>query len=91
MAWVLLVGGLCGAIAVIVFASLANRNGWMPGHDNNFFGWSFVLGCIGVVSMLVSSTLFFTDANVHERKERYFKESQMRFEVEQENDENENL
>lgn len=83
-AWLLLVGGVCGAIAVIIFATTANRKGWMPGHDNNFLGWSFALGVIGSAACIVASVLFFTDANVHERKQRYFKESQTRFELEQE-------
>ncbi|KAJ8916188.1 hypothetical protein NQ315_016327 [Exocentrus adspersus] len=81
---ILLIGGICGGIAVIVFASCANRSGWMPGHDNNFFGWSFALACIGVVACLVASTLFFVDAYVQRRKKREFKESQARFEMEPE-------
>lgn len=79
-----LVGGLCGGIAVVVFGSVANRNGWMPGHANNFFGWSFALACIGVVCCLVSSTLFFTDANIQQRKKEQLKDSQTRFELENE-------
>lgn len=77
-----LVGGLCGGIAVIVFASLANRSGWMPGHANNFFGWSFVLGCIGVVASLIASILFFTDAGIQKKKKQQLKDSQARFELE---------
>lgn len=83
-AWILLVGGLAGGIAVIVFGSCANRRGWMPGHDNNFFGWSFALACIGVVSALVASTLFFVDGNIQQKKKRKFKDSQLRFEMEHE-------
>ncbi|KAJ8929071.1 hypothetical protein NQ314_018269 [Rhamnusium bicolor] len=83
-AWILLAGGLAGGIAVIVFASLANRNGWMPGHDNNFFGWSFALACIGVVASLVASTLFFVDGYVQQRKKQNLRDSQSRFELEPE-------
>ncbi|KAF2901379.1 hypothetical protein ILUMI_04807 [Ignelater luminosus] len=79
-----LVGGLCGGIAVIVFGSLANRNGWMPGHANNFFGWSYGLACVGVVCCLVSATLLFTDANIQRRKKEHLKDSQTRFELENE-------
>lgn len=84
LAWILLVGGLCGGIAVIVFATLGNRNNWMPGHDNNFFGWSFVLACIGTIACLIAAILFFVDANIHYKKRKYLKESQSRFEMEQE-------
>lgn len=83
-AWILLAGGLCGGVAVIVFASLANKNDWMPGHDNNFFGWSFVLACIGVVACLVASCLFLTDGYIQKRKRRELMESQTRFELERE-------
>lgn len=84
IAWLTFAGGLCGCIAVIIFASSANRNDWMPGHDNNFFGWSFILACIGSVACLVASALYFADLHVHTRKKKYLKESQTRFEMEQE-------
>ncbi|KAF7268119.1 hypothetical protein GWI33_018725 [Rhynchophorus ferrugineus] len=81
-ALVLLVGGLSGGLAVVVFASCANRKGWMPGHDNNFFGWSFALACIGSIAALIASTLFFVDGHVQQRKRDKIKDSQMRFEME---------
>lgn len=83
-AWILLVGGLSGGIAVVVFACEANKDNWMPGHDNNFFGWSFALACIGVVAALVASTLFFVEGHVQDRKRKQLKNSQMRFEMEHE-------
>ncbi|KAF5298492.1 hypothetical protein FQR65_LT01271 [Abscondita terminalis] len=78
---IVLIGGLCGGIAVIVFASLANRRDWMPGHANNFFGWSFVLACIGVIAALVAASLFFVEANIQQKKKQNLKESQSRFEL----------
>ncbi|XP_050514557.1 uncharacterized protein LOC126889891 [Diabrotica virgifera virgifera] len=81
---VLFVGGIAGSIAVIVFACLANKNGWMPGHDNNFFGWSFALACIGVIACFVASVLFFVDVHVQRKKKRRLTESQSRFEMEPE-------
>lgn len=56
----------------------------MPGHDNNFFGWSFVLAAIGSVSLIISSVLFFVDENIQHRKKKLLKESQTRFELEHE-------
>lgn len=82
--WNLLIGGISGAIAVIVFAVLGNQNGWMPGHDNNFFGWSFALACIGVIACLIASTLFFVDSYVQKRKKERVRESQHRLEAEPE-------
>lgn len=84
IAYLLLAAGLCGSLAVIIFATCANQNGWMPGHDNNFFGWSFILACIGAVACIVASILFLADAHVYDRKKRYLKESQTRFELEHE-------
>jgi len=53
----------------------------MVGHDNNFFGWSFILGAIGSVALLVASSLFFVDANIYNRKKNQFRESQAVFEL----------
>lgn len=79
--YVVLASGICASIAVIVFASLGNRNNWMPEHANNWFGWSFVLACVGAVMALVAAPLFLTEANVQRRKRTLFKESQTRFEM----------
>ncbi|XP_037956428.1 transmembrane protein 182-like [Teleopsis dalmanni] len=73
--------GISASIAVIVFACFGNRNGWMPEHANNWFGWSFVFACVGSVLSLVAGVLFLTEANVQERKRRQFKASQTRFEL----------
>uniref|UniRef100_A0A1A9X2X0 Uncharacterized protein n=1 Tax=Glossina brevipalpis TaxID=37001 RepID=A0A1A9X2X0_9MUSC len=79
--YVMLAGGIFASIAVILFASLGNRNDWMPEHANNWFGWSFILACIGAVLALVTATLFLTEVHVQLRKLRYFKESQTKFEM----------
>ncbi|KAL3282104.1 hypothetical protein HHI36_005302 [Cryptolaemus montrouzieri] len=79
--FILLAGGLSGGIAVVVFAILGNRNGWMPGHENNFFGYSFVLACVGSVAMLIASALFLTDMYIQRRKRDQSQDSQARFEL----------
>lgn len=73
--------GVSAGIAVIIFASLGNRNNWMPEHANNWFGWSFILACVGSVMALVAAPLFLTEANVQRRKRALFRESQTRFEM----------
>ncbi|XP_065333866.1 uncharacterized protein sinu isoform X1 [Cloeon dipterum] len=80
---VLLSAGLCAAIAVVVFASLANRQGWMPGHRNNFFGWSFALAVAGVFASIVAGTLFIIETHIQQRKARDMKDSQARFSIEE--------
>ncbi|XP_037934348.1 uncharacterized protein LOC119668785 [Teleopsis dalmanni] len=72
--------GISAAIAVIVFACFGNRNGWMPEHANNWFGWSFVFACVGSVLSLVAGALFLIEANVHQRYRKQFNFSQSRFE-----------
>lgn len=82
--YVLLGGGICGCLAVIIFAIWGNKDKWMPEHSNNFFGWSFILGIIGAIAAICSSILFLTEANVQDRKLRQLKESQQRFDLERE-------
>ncbi|KYM97768.1 hypothetical protein ALC62_11529, partial [Cyphomyrmex costatus] len=80
--YLLLGSGISGGIAVIVFACLGNADGWMPGHANNYLGWSFALAVIGSVFMLIASGLLIVEANVQRKKRDYLKESQMRFQLE---------
>lgn len=80
--YLLLISGLSGGLAVIVFACLGNTDGWMPGHTNNYLGWSFALGVIGSVLTLIASGLFLVEANVQRKKRDYLKESQTRFQLE---------
>lgn len=83
-AYILLAAGILAGLGVIVFAIFGNRDKWMPGYANNWFGWSFVLACIGACASGVCSALFFTEFHVQERRVRQFKESQLRFELEHE-------
>lgn len=78
----LLIGGVCGGLAVIIFASLGNSSEWMPGHANNYLGWSFGLAVVGVVACFVSGSLFLAERHIQQKKRKYLKESQTRFELE---------
>lgn len=80
--FLLLASGISGGIAVIIFACLGNADGWMPGHANNYLGWSFGLGVAGSVLTLVASGLFLVEASVQRKKRDYLKESQTRFQLE---------
>ncbi|CAH0600483.1 unnamed protein product [Chrysodeixis includens] len=82
--YIMLAAGICGVIAVIVFASLGNTDGWMPDHPNNYLGWSFGLGVVGAVACLVTAALFLTETNIQKKKRDKIKESQARFELEYE-------
>lgn len=82
--YIMLGAGLCGSIAVIVFACTGNTDGWMPDHPNNYLGWSFGLGVVGSVACIVTAALFLTEANIQGKKRNKLKESQARFEMEYE-------
>ena len=78
----LMFGSVCGNIAVIIFACFGNTDHWMPGHANNFFGWSFILGIIGSISGVIASILFYVEHNIQRKKRKDLKESQTRFSLE---------
>jgi hypothetical protein len=78
----LILGSICGCISVIIFASLGNADGWMPGHTNNYLGWSFALAVIGSVLGLIASLLFLVESNIQNKKRKNLKESQTRFPLE---------
>lgn len=50
--------GFCATIAVSVFTTFANQPGWMPGQENNFFGWTFGVA-IASCFLLISSGAFY--------------------------------
>lgn len=79
--YLLLLAGISGCIAVIIFACLGNGDGWMPGHENNFLGWSFIIGVIGSILTIIAAILFLVEADVQKKKLQYFKESQTRFQM----------
>ncbi|XP_041973586.1 uncharacterized protein LOC121729218 isoform X2 [Aricia agestis] len=68
--YTMLIAGISGCIAVIVFACFGNSDGWMPDHANNYLGWSFGLGVVGSVACIVCSALFLTEANIQAKKLR---------------------
>lgn len=76
--------GVCAALAVIVFALFGNRDNWMPGHSNNFFGWSFAVAIASIFALLISGGLFLLETNIQEKKRRDLKESTTRFQLQEE-------
>ncbi|XP_050673306.1 uncharacterized protein LOC126971180 [Leptidea sinapis] len=82
--YTMLASGISACIAVIVFACFGNTDGWMPDHANNYLGWSFGLGVVGAIACIVTGALFLTEANIQAKKRKRLKESQARFELEEE-------
>lgn len=74
--------GICAAIAVLIFALFANRPGWMPGHDNNFFGWAFGVAIASFFALIASGAFYLVETNIQVKKRKYLKESQTKFNME---------
>lgn len=81
----LLIGGISGIFGVTVFGFFGNTEGWMPGHETNYFGWCFGLAIAGSILVLIASALFIVEANIQRKKRNYLKESQTRFQLESRN------
>ncbi|CAI6359266.1 unnamed protein product [Macrosiphum euphorbiae] len=78
----LVVSGVCAAMSVFIFVLFANRPGWMPGHDNNFFGWTFGVAIASFFALLGSGAFYLVETNTQLKKIKYLKESQTKFDIE---------
>ncbi|XP_055546630.1 uncharacterized protein LOC129730983 [Wyeomyia smithii] len=58
----LVVGALCGLIAVVTFGCNGDRRDWMPNWEHNDMGWAFAVGVVGVFAMLPAGVLFIVEA-----------------------------
>lgn len=76
--------GISAAFATLIFGLWANQDKWMPGHDNNFFGWSFGVAIASVFALIAAGILFLVEARIQNRKKKYHEEAQRRFERNQE-------
>ncbi|VVC27262.1 PMP-22/EMP/MP20/Claudin superfamily [Cinara cedri] len=78
----LIVSGICAALAVLIFALFANQPGWMPGHENNYFGWAFGVAIASFFALLASGGLYLVEKNIQVKKRNCLKESQTKFDLE---------
>lgn len=74
--------GICAAVAVLIFALFANRPGWMPGHENNYFGWTFGVAIASFIALLTSGAFYLLETNIQVKKRNSLKESQTVFNME---------
>jgi len=79
--FLLMAAGVCGVLAVIIFACFGNVDGWMPGHTNNYLGYSFGLGVVGSCLCLIAGVLFLVEAFVQKKKQLYMEGSTSRFQL----------
>lgn len=70
--------GISGALACLIFGIWGNRDNWMPGHDNNFFGWSYAMAVASVFALIASGILFLTETHIQKKKQHNTRESQNR-------------
>lgn len=58
----LLLAGICGTIAVIIFAARGDGHDWMPDWEHNKTSWSFALAIAGSIFINSSGILFLVEA-----------------------------
>lgn len=63
----LIISGVCGTIAVIIFGANGDRRDWMPNWEHNDLSWSFALAAVGSILLIPAGALFLVEA----RRQRY--------------------
>lgn len=58
----LILAGIFGLIAVLIFGANGDRRDWMPNWEHNDLSWSFALGCLGSLFLLPAGALFLVEA-----------------------------
>lgn len=57
----------------------ANRPGWMPGHENNYFGWTFAMAIASFFALLASGILYLIEASIPMKNIYNLKKSEAHF------------
>ncbi|XP_018320526.1 uncharacterized protein LOC108733733 [Agrilus planipennis] len=57
----LIIAGICGTIAVIIFGANGDRRDWMPNWEHNDLSWSFALAVVGSLLLLPAGSLFLVE------------------------------
>ena len=65
----LIVGGVFGTVALIIFGSLGDGRDFMPDWEHNYLSWSFGLAFVGAVFDYIAGVLFLVEARIMRRKE----------------------
>lgn len=63
----LILAGIFGLIAVLIFGANGDRRDWMPNWEHNDLSWSFALGVLGSLFLFPAGILFLIEA----RKAKY--------------------
>lgn len=69
---------------MFTFALFANEEGWMPGHDNNYFGWTFGIAIASCFTLLGSGAFYLVETNIQVSKKKRMRDSQIKFNLETE-------
>ena len=65
----LIVGGIFGTIALIIFGSMGDGRDFMPDWEHNYLSWSFGLAFVGAFFNFTGGILFLVEARIMRRKE----------------------
>lgn len=76
--------GLSATLSVFTYAMFANKPGWKPGHDNNYFGWTFGIAIASCFTLLGSGACFLLETNIQLAKEKQLMETSNKLDSETE-------
>jgi len=54
----------------------------MPGHKNNYFGWTFGVAIASFITLITSGAFYLLETNIQTKKRNVLKESQTAFNME---------
>lgn len=57
----LVMSGLCGFIACVIFGCYGDSRDWMPNWEHNNMGWAFAFGVIGSFLLFPAGVLFLVE------------------------------
>lgn len=58
----LVIAGICGLIACLIFGNNGDRRDWMPNWEHNDLSWSFAFACVGSLLLIPAGALFLVEA-----------------------------
>lgn len=62
----------------------ATELGWIPGHDNNYFGWVFGIAIASCFTLLGSGACFLLETNIQLAEEKHVMEASNKNDIESE-------
>lgn len=68
--------GVSASISVFIFGWYANQRGWMPGYENNFFGWTFGVAVLSFFALFGSGAFYLVESFTQAKKIKFLYRTQ---------------